>query len=143
MGLAVNEVYINRVYKGVTPTYTVLIGGDRLYSERMDGVIVSTPTGSTGYNLSAGGPVLQELMDAVVITPVLPIRRVPPVVVPLDHDTRIVIESSSRVQVIVDGQLSEQEDYALTGAAVSKSREPLRIVRITDRQYQHLRKTLT
>lgn len=140
--LVINEVYVNRTYKGVTPAYTISIDGFRIYSERMDGVIVSTPTGSTGYSLSAGGPVLKESMEAVVITPVLPIKRVPPVVAPITKETTIEVESTHRIQVVLDGQIYEAPREDSREVIVKRSSTPLRIVRLTDEPFQHLRKTL-
>jgi NAD+ kinase len=138
----INEVYVNRTYESVTPTYTVYVEGSKLYSERMDGVIVSTPTGSTGYNLSAGGPVLQELMSSVVVTPVLPIKRIPPVVAPLRDDTVIEVTSSHSTQILVDGRLSATRRQPAERITIGKSSKPLRIVRVSSEPYQHLRKTL-
>lgn len=73
-----------------------------------DGVVVATPTGSTGYNLSAGGPILEPTLEAMVITPVaahsLSMR---PMVVPADMTIRI---TTSRInpgtKVVIDGQVA-------------------------------------
>ncbi len=138
----VNEVYIARRYEGQTPTYKVVLGGDELYSRRMDGLIVSTPTGSTGYNLSAGGPVLYELMRSAIITPVLPLTRVPPVVVPLNEKDRITIMSTHPMLVLLDGQLKIDVEGPGSSVVIGPSKDPLNVVRINRMSFQHLRKTL-
>jgi NAD+ kinase len=73
-----------------------------------DGLIVSTPTGSTGYSMSAGGPVLAPTLDAVAITPVAPhLLSVRPLVVGSDEPIRIVARQVNEgTAVIVDGQVS-------------------------------------
>ena len=73
-----------------------------------DGLVVSTPTGSTGYNMSAGGPILEPALDAVTITPVAPhTLSLRPIVVRSDRTIRITAESVNRGSaVIIDGQVS-------------------------------------
>jgi NAD+ kinase len=75
-----------------------------------DGLIVSTPTGSTGYSMSAGGPVLAPTLDAVAITPVAPhLLSVRPIVVGSDEPIRIVANQVNEgTAVIVDGQISSR-----------------------------------
>ena len=73
-----------------------------------DGLVVSTPTGSTGYNMSAGGPILEPTLDAVTITPIAPhTLSVRPIVVRSDHLIRITAtQVNPGTAVIVDGQVS-------------------------------------
>jgi len=73
-----------------------------------DGLVVSTPTGTTGYNMSAGGPILEPTLDAMTITPVAPhTLAIRPIVVRSDRPIRI---SATQVNegscVIIDGQIS-------------------------------------
>jgi NAD+ kinase len=68
-----------------------------------DGLIVSTPTGSTAYNLSAGGPVVFPLTKSLILTPLCPHSLTQrPLVLPSDF--RLLIESNSKVEIIIDGQ---------------------------------------
>ena len=73
-----------------------------------DGLIVSTPTGSTGYNMSAGGPILEPTLDAVTITPIAPhTLSLRPIVIRSDQPIRITAEQvNAGTAVIVDGQIS-------------------------------------
>jgi len=83
-------------------------GGDEIAQYTGDGLIVSTPTGSTGYSMSAGGPILAPTLDAITITPIAPhTLSLRPIVVRSD---RAISVSASRVNagtsVIIDGQVS-------------------------------------
>jgi NAD+ kinase len=83
--------------------------GQRLISRYLgDGVIVSTPTGSTGYNLSVGGPIMEPTLDAIVISPIAPHSlALRPIVLRGDATVRV---TATRVNagsaIIVDGQVS-------------------------------------
>lgn len=68
--IAMNDVVVARENGVRLINMDVYVNGELLNSYRADGVIVSTPTGSTGYNLSAGGPILEPNADMVVITPI-------------------------------------------------------------------------
>ncbi len=73
-----------------------------------DGLVISTPTGSTGYNMSAGGPIMEPTVDAVAITPVAPHSlSIRPIVVGTDKPVKITAERvNAGSAVIVDGQVS-------------------------------------
>ena len=82
-------------------------GGFPMGSYRSDGVIVATPTGSTAYNLAAGGPVLHPEMDAMVLNPICPFTLSNrPLVVPGSEHIDVVVEETKRtgVMLTVDGQ---------------------------------------
>jgi len=98
---ALNEIYISRANFNVTPTFTISAELGFSYSQRMDGLIISTPTGSTGYNYSAGGPVLKEDLEEIVITPVLPIKYIPSIVLPI---CKVEVFVSDHSYAIIDGQ---------------------------------------
>lgn len=70
--LAVNEVIVGKKDLGRMITLSVWVNDELMDTYVADGVIVATPTGSTAYNLSAGGPVLSPNMEALVITPICP-----------------------------------------------------------------------
>jgi NAD+ kinase len=87
--------------------FCVRMGGSRPVRYRADGVIVATPTGSTAYNLAAGGPVLHPEMEAMVVNPVCPFTLSNrPLVVPATEAVEIAIEENKRTGAIltVDGQ---------------------------------------
>ena len=69
-GLAVNDIVVSRGMAVQTISLDIEADGRRLGSFLGDGVIVSSPTGSTGYALSSGGPVLDPGLDAILVTPI-------------------------------------------------------------------------
>ena len=94
-----------------------------------DGVVVSTPTGSTAYNLSAGGPVVHAELDAIVVTPICPFMlESRPVLLGSQHKvTTQLLAPAGQVKVIVDGGLQwtiTENDYLL----VQKASKPLLII---------------
>ncbi|MEG2259312.1 MAG: NAD(+)/NADH kinase, partial [Oscillospiraceae bacterium] len=68
--LAINEVVASKVNYAKTAEISVCYGSNQLGCIRCDGVIVATPTGATGYSLSAGGPIVEPKLKAVVVTPI-------------------------------------------------------------------------
>jgi NAD+ kinase len=70
--LAFNDVVVNRGAVGSMIEFAVTVDGEFIYSLRADGVIVATPTGSTAYALSAGGPILHPALQALALVPISP-----------------------------------------------------------------------
>ena len=70
--LALNEVVIEKIDFGHTVRLATSVDGEEALTYSADGLIIATPTGSTAYNLSAGGPILAPTLRAMVVTPVAP-----------------------------------------------------------------------
>lgn len=70
--LALNDIFLSRAGRGGMIEISVDYDGVYMYSQRADGLIVSTPTGSTAYSLSANGPILHTAVDAFLVVPVAP-----------------------------------------------------------------------
>ena len=68
--IALNDIVVTRLGAVRLIRFTVYVNGELLNSYQADGVIISTPTGSTAYNLSAGGPIVQPTASMIVITPI-------------------------------------------------------------------------
>jgi NAD+ kinase len=85
---------------------TLTVDGDLVGNFRADGLIVSTPTGSTAYNLSAGGPIVAPELPVAVITPICPhTLSLRPLVVPDDRVIEVVLETQrEEVYLTLDGQ---------------------------------------
>lgn len=70
--LALNDVVVHRGVKGSMIEFEVRVDGQYVYTQRSDGLIVATPTGSTAYALSAGGPILHPGLNLIALVPVCP-----------------------------------------------------------------------
>jgi NAD+ kinase len=71
-GLALNDVVLNRAGRGGMIEVRVEFDGAFMYSQRADGLIIATPTGSTAYSLSANGPIVHPQLKAILLVPVAP-----------------------------------------------------------------------
>jgi NAD+ kinase len=104
--LALNEIVLQRSSHGGMIQAALWAGDDWVTNYRADGVIVATPSGSTAYSLSAGGPILETSLEALVVTPICPqslSNR--PVVLPAHVElTLSVVASSGSATLAVDGQ---------------------------------------
>lgn len=100
IGPALNDIVITRTNLTKTPTFTINVF-DYPVSQKMDGVIISTPTGSTGHALSLGGPIVHENMTCAMILPVAPVNKTPALIVELRDFT---ISSTDNSKIIIDGQ---------------------------------------
>ena len=101
--LALNEIVVHSGVPGRMLDFRLSCDQQPLFTLRADGVIVATPTGSTAYALSAGGPVLHPRVSGLLIIPMLPHATwVSPVVVPQDSKIEVQIQSK-HVCLSVDG----------------------------------------
>jgi NAD+ kinase len=104
--LALNDAVINKAAFARIIELEIIVNGQVVTVTRADGLIVSTPTGSTAYSLSAGGPILYPTLEAFIVTPICPHTLTNrPVVVP-DHVTvEIRLGRGTDVMLTVDGQI--------------------------------------
>lgn len=103
--VAFNDIVISR--KSISSMIKIAgkIDGKHFNSYYGDGVIISTPTGSTAYNLSVGGPIVYPLTEAFIVTPVAPHSLTQrPLVMPVDFEIEFKIIDNQGAVVIVDGQ---------------------------------------
>jgi NAD+ kinase len=107
-GLAVNDLVVSRGELARLIRLSVRYGDDSVGAMRADGLIVSSPTGSTAYGFSAGGPLVLPEMEALCLTPVCPfLNNFRPVVLPADRAIVIGVEElRGEVRLSVDGQHS-------------------------------------
>ena len=104
--LVFNDAVVNKTALAKLNTYDLYLDKVYVSSYRADGMIVATPTGSTAYSLSAGGPVLMPTVNAFVVTPVAPHSLTHrPLVVPDSVDIEILLRSENEVAYLsLDGQ---------------------------------------
>jgi NAD+ kinase len=106
---ALNDAVLLRLPKAKMMSVGVFVSGEEVATYKGDGLIVSTATGSTGYSLSAGGPILSERLKAMIITPICPHTLANrPIIVSGDETLTINAEtcSGSPVELVMDGQVS-------------------------------------
>jgi NAD+ kinase len=105
--LVLNDVVINKAALARILTINVEVNGEFLSRYHADGLILATPTGSTAYNLSAGGPIVHPGLAALLITPICShMLTNRPLVVPLDRKVRVWLESGDEeVYLTLDGQV--------------------------------------
>jgi len=104
-----NDAVLNREALARISTFSIALDGETVSEFRADGVVVSTPTGSTAYNLSAGGPILHPALAAIVVTPICPhTLSQRPLVVPASTEIRVRVVGPERrdggVYLTLDGQ---------------------------------------
>ncbi len=104
---ALNEIYINRTNLTKTAEIEIKFQNDTV-KQKMDGVIIATPSGSTGHSFSLGGPILHESLNVLIITPVAPVYRLESIVVP---DEKIEIISSHDCSIVMDAQVVKSAGY--------------------------------
>jgi len=104
--LVFNDAVVNKTALARLNTYDLYIDKAFVSSYRADGMIVATPTGSTAYSLSAGGPVLMPTVNALLITPVAPHALTHrPLVVPDSVEIEILLRSEEEMAYLsLDGQ---------------------------------------
>ncbi|MBS7621128.1 NAD(+)/NADH kinase [Candidatus Bathyarchaeota archaeon] len=107
-----------------------------------DGLMVATQTGSTGYSLSAGGPVLDPNVDAFVLTPICSLSILRSIVFPNDSKITVTVLRPKRVMVVVDGayrHVLESESSCIT---VTRSKNVTTFIRFRENFYNRLRSRL-
>ncbi len=127
--LALNDIVVARGPFSRNIKVDSFINNDFMESYSGDGIIVATPTGSTAYSLSAGGPIVNPTMELFVITPICPHSLYNRSVIVNGDDKMILRVDSRQVQVVltVDGQVRfalEDNDQII----VSKARQKVRLV---------------
>ena len=101
--LAFNDVVISRGISSGMIEFEVRINDEYVYSLRSDGLIVATPTGSTAYALSSGGPILHPSLDLITLVPVCPhTLSNRPIVVGADANVEIYIHCTTNVRIHCD-----------------------------------------
>jgi NAD+ kinase len=108
--LALNDAVIAKTALSRIIELDLRVDGRAVSHYRSDGLVISTPTGSTAYNLSAGGPILHPLLPVAVVTPICPhTLTLRPLVVPDTAEIEVTLETPSEsVYLTVDGQEGDE-----------------------------------
>jgi len=128
--IALNDVVLQRRETGRMVDFETRIGDRYVNTHAGDGLVVATPTGSTAYALSCGGPIIQPHLDALVVVPVCPHTLTDrPLVVPADLsiDVRVLERDETKAEVTVDG-LSMGEILPQHTLTISSARRRLTLI---------------
>lgn len=125
---ALNEVTVEKTVPGHMVRVATSVNGEHLLTYAADGIVVATPTGSTAYNLSAGGPVVSPGLDVLLLTPVAPHFTIDRSIVlgPLEVIELTVLEDRPAV-LVADGQLLGRLEPGAT-VTVRQDAVPVRVI---------------
>ncbi|NIP16253.1 MAG: NAD(+) kinase [Pseudomonadales bacterium] len=123
---ALNDVVVHMGGMARMMEFSLWVDGEFVYDQRSDGLIVASPTGSTAYALSAGGPIMHPHLDAIVVVPMFPHTLTSrPLVVTGESEIKIVAAEDAEVSC------DSQVDFALRSGdevCISKFDHPLRLI---------------
>jgi NAD+ kinase len=141
--VALNDVVVTKTARSRMIDLSVSVGDEFVTRVKADGLIIATPTGSTAYNMAAGGPIVQPNVDALVLTPIAPHTLTNrPIVIP----ARVVVhvqpnmDARDDVFLTIDGQAGFQLQ-AGDGITVRAADKPLRLVKPSTRSYFEVLRT--
>jgi len=135
--LALNDVVITKAARARMTDLSVFVGDEFVTRVKADGLIVATPTGSTAYNLAAGGPIVQPVVDAIVLTPIAPhMLTNRPIVIPASSIVRVqpMMAERDELYVTFDGQAGHQLE-AGDEVRISRAGRRVRLLRPSPRSY--------
>ena len=132
--LALNEIALSTRRGGGFLRYSLAIGGENVWRDGGDGVVICTPTGSTGYGLSAGGPIVMENAEAIVVVPVCSANGQRPLVVPSNTIVEVSeVQSRSGCELVIDGSVRIR--LKSSGYSVRTADQPVQFVRLGKARY--------
>jgi NAD+ kinase len=136
--IALNDVVVSKGARSRMIDLSVTVGDEFVTRVKADGLIVATPTGSTAYNLSVGGPIVQPTLDALLLTPIAPHTLTHrPIVIPMSSTVRIqpnIQDVREELFVTFDGQAG----FQLQGGdeiRICRAERTLRLIRPATRSY--------
>ncbi|MGE5841703.1 MAG: NAD(+)/NADH kinase [Deltaproteobacteria bacterium] len=135
--LVLNDVVINKGALARIIDLDVFINDQFLTTFRADGLIVSTPTGSTAYNLSAGGPILYPTISSFILTPICPFTLTNrPILLPESHVVSITLSrrGEERVSLTFDGQVGF-DLFPGDKVLIQKAKEKLKLIKSPNQSY--------
>lgn len=139
---ALNEVVASADEPAKLLYTRILKNSERILNCQSDGLMAATQTGSTGYSLSAGGPVLDLEVNAFVLTPICPLGLFHPVVFPADSKLTIEVVKPKRIFVLVDGRHRQLISSRRPTLTVTRSKYVTSFIRFKQDFYHRLRSRL-
>jgi len=140
--MALNEVVIEKGAYTHLISLALYVDDLHVTSLRADGMIVATPTGSTAYSLSAGGPIVHPVLDALVITSICPFHLVHrSLVLPPKHVVSVIVEKGGEgIRIVLDGQVFIPLEVG-DKVEIKKSKYPIYLIK-DGKYFQTLNKKL-
>ena len=139
---ALNEVVITHDEPAKLLYMRILKNRKPILTCQADTLIISTQTGSTGYSLSAGGPVLDPNVNSFVLTPICPLTDFRPVVFPADSTLTVEADKPRRMLVLIDGQYTQLVRSKRPSVTVTRSKHETSFIRFGENFYDRLRSRL-
>jgi len=132
---AFNDAVVSKSALGRLIEFEVYIDNHFVYSQRADGLVIASPTGSTAYALSAGGPILDPTLDAFVLTPICPhTLSARPIAVNGHSEIEVNLIHADDARVHFDGQ--QHRDMRIGDRVViTRARNPVRLLQPLDHNY--------
>ncbi|MFX1241162.1 MAG: NAD(+)/NADH kinase [Promethearchaeota archaeon] len=142
---ALNEVLIVSTKSSKVLQVSIRIDGVFLNRSYLDGVIISTPTGSTAYNLSAGGAIINPNIETMQITPLNSFARsgLKPLIVPIDSEIEIqLLRPRLDAKIVIDGQQIIRRIAPNTKIRIRKANSQNQFIRFSGSYYTRLKKKI-
>jgi NAD+ kinase len=139
---SLNEAVVHTAQISKMRHFKVLVDGTPMIDLRADGIILATPTGSTCYSMSAGGPIIDPDVEAFVIAPLAPFKpSMRPIVVPADSEITVRMGHRKDCLLVLDGQHYEEldPDSVLT---FGRSERDAELIRFEEDFYSRLHEKL-
>ncbi len=140
---ATNEVTIHVSYIG--KILSMVLSVNKMVTEEIDGdgIIIATPTGSTSYAFSAGGPIVDPSLRAFIVAPIAPFRHISsPLVIPADKQLYVRVKGNKKAKIIIDGNreaLISKKDEVVLSVSDKKSA----FIRLEENFYRKVHETLS
>jgi NAD+ kinase len=130
-----NDIVINKGPLARLITLEIFVGEEFVTTYKADGVIISSPTGSTAYSLSAGGPIVYPDLDVAILTPICPhTLGARPLVLPSSKTVKVSIINQAESMLTIDGQngfpLNKEDEIIIAKAAYH-----VKMVRIKEKRF--------
>jgi NAD+ kinase len=139
---ALNEVLISAGEPAKLLYARILKGKEPILDCQADGLMMSTQTGSTGYSLSAGGPVLDPGVNAFILTPICALSVFRSIVFPADSSLTVEVIRPRKVHVVVDGHNRQLISPKIRKLTVTRSKHETSFIRFKENFYSRLRSRL-
>lgn len=130
-----NDIVINKGPLARLITLEIVVGEEFVTTYKADGVIISSPTGSTAYSLSAGGPIVYPDLEVAILTPICPhTLGARPLVLPSSKTVKVSIVNQAESMLTIDGQYGfplNKEDEII----IAKAAHHVKMVRIKEKRF--------